>query len=152
MKGTKRKTALTPWMLKGRLLESPPEDAIGFCYMITHKETGQFYIGKKQFWTARSKPRVLKNGLVSLTQRVWTNHESNWAKYRSSSEDVKALIKRDGVEAFSFEVLSIHGDKMSLTTGEVAWQFKKDVLINKLALNKNIAGRYYKIADPLMNL
>lgn len=152
MKVTNRKTTLTPWMFNGRLLESPPENALGFCYIITHKESGLFYVGKKQFWTTRSKPRVLKNGLTSLTQRVWTNHESNWAKYRSSSEEVKALIRRDGIGAFSFEVLSIHGDKMSLTVGEVAWQFKKDVLIDPLALNRNIAGRYYKIADPLMNL
>ena len=52
------------WLFENTLVDSLPEDCVGFVYLITNKLTGRKYIGKKLAKFSRTTYRVvkLKNG------------------------------------------------------------------------------------------
>ena len=52
------------WLYENTLIESLPEDCVGFVYLITNKQSGRRYIGKKLAKFSRTTYRVvkLKNG------------------------------------------------------------------------------------------
>lgn len=102
-----------------------PEHTWGFIYIIQHKSTRRYYVGKKQ--------------LI-----MGTGKESNWKKYWGSSKDLTNYIKQEGKENFTREIIQICYTKKQLSYWEVNWQMKKDVLNDALSFNKNIGGRYFR--------
>ena len=52
------------WLYENTLIESLPEDCVGFVYLITNKQSGRRYIGKKLAKFSRTTYRMvkLKNG------------------------------------------------------------------------------------------
>ena len=52
------------WLYENTLIESLPEDCVGFVYLITNKQSGRQYIGKKLAKFSRTTYRMvkLKNG------------------------------------------------------------------------------------------
>jgi len=106
-------------------LEDVPNGSIGFVYMLTHRETGLRYIGKKNLYRANSK-------------------ESDWLKYLSSSSSVKALSKDLG--DFERVILEFFDTKIDGTYLECQHLFEHKVLTDNrdLYLNRNILGKFYK--------
>ena len=43
------------WLYKEKPLETVPDDAYGYVYLITNTATNRKYIGKKLFWFRRTK-------------------------------------------------------------------------------------------------
>ena len=116
----------------------------GFIYLITNKETGMKYIGRKRFHKKRRLPPLKgrKNKRIRIT-------ESDWRDYCSSSEDVKADIKTQGKDNFDFEIISFHINFTELNYHETKLQFLLDVLEardsegNRKYYNRNIVMKFY---------
>ncbi len=100
----------------------------GFVYCITEKSTGIRYIGKKQFHTYKRKKQ---------------HRESNWAVYAGSSRHL--LYNEDN----TYEILSLHETRGSLTYGEMWVQMNLDVLRKPDKFyNRAIAGCRFKVKPP----
>jgi len=84
----------------------------GFIYKITNKITGDFYYGKKFFWSTTRKR------IKGRSNRKLIRKESNWKTYESSSGDVHEAIRRDSKANFQFQIISLHETKGSLAYAE----------------------------------
>ncbi len=134
---------MIPWIYNGEPITIPPEGIFGFVYNIKCNLNGRQYIGKKQFWSNRSKKVPGKKNRKHIVS------ESDWKEYWSSSEDVKADIEKFGQENFTREIIRMCPMKRDLTFGEVEIQIKLDVLTALLPdgtrkfYNKNILSRWF---------
>ena len=134
---------MSDWLYENKPFTEAPEEAFGFIYLITRRDTQQKYIGKKQFWSDTSK-RV-----DGRKNRRHTIKESNWKRYWSSSEELQEAIAASDESFWIREILSIHNLKGDLTYAEVEEQFRRDVIHALLPngqreyLNKNILNRFF---------
>ena len=108
------------WLYDGQEYQSPDEKLVGFVYMITCLPTGRKYIGKKLFWGMRRKQ------VKGKIKRVKT--ESDWKKYWSSSEELRADVVRLGEENFKREIIHLCYGKGELSYLEVREQIDNRVL------------------------
>ena len=126
------------------------DDWFGFVYRIIDLDTGQEYIGKKQFKnTIRKRVKNRKN-------RKTVRSESNWREYTSSSTHVNNAIEERGKHKFRFIIESLHKSKGSLTYAEVSKQIHEDVLRARLSdgetpayYNKQVSAIKYIPPQPL---
>ena len=67
------------WHHQGTLLESIPEDIVGFVYLIVNNVSGRKYIGKKlaKFSKTTTKTVKLKNG-TKKKKKIRSKVNSNW--------------------------------------------------------------------------
>lgn len=97
-------------------------------YLITNKQTGRKYLGRKQYWNTRKGKRV---------------SESDWRTYTGSSPDLNRDIKNIGIGNFKFEILAQVDSKGALRYLEANIQHKKDILLDPLNwYNKRIDDVY----------
>ena len=90
------------WKFNGNIVteENTPEGAVGFVYKIVHIPTGKFYIGKKSLTaTRRLKP------LKGKVRRRVVKKASDWEKYYSSNDWIKAQVKEGRAEDFEREII-----------------------------------------------
>ena len=84
---------------KNNLIFEPTEDElgkyVGFVYLITERDTGKKYIGKKFFWSKRRLPP-----LKGKSRKRTVVKESDWKDYYGSSEHLKTLVEQKGGEAY----------------------------------------------------
>ena len=98
----------------------------GFVYRIINMQTGQSYIGKKNFWSrTRKTVKGKKRKQVIVT-------ESNWKEYTSSSNQVNEDIKKYSKAMFQFHIISLHKTKQELDFAEAKVQWQLDVTSAKL--------------------
>jgi len=135
-----------PWTyLESPFNRSDVRDYYGFVYKITCSATNRAYIGRKYFWQKR-KPR----NTAATTRRRRVTSESNWQNYYGSSDELKADVKKYGRDAFTREILSLHGTPGRVNYEETRQLFLHDVLTKALTdgtpayYNSNILGRYYR--------
>ena len=117
------------------------KDLVGFVYQITDKETGNKYIGKKNFYQTRKTKLSKKKQQEYNTTKTYLKitKESNWKTYKSSHKELNKLPE----ERLYKEILSLHYNKRDLTYFEAKLQFEMDVIHNENYLNKNILGKFY---------
>ena len=122
------------WTYKGMPFTRDMIDGhYGFVYLITRRDNGKKYVGRKYF--------IRKNG------KKW--QESDWESYFGSSEDLKKEISEMGEDAFDREILRLCLTRGSTNYHELEEQFKRDVLgsISETGereyYNSNIASRYF---------
>ena len=72
------------WHYKNEKFNETPEEYQGFVYVITEKDTGMKYIGKKFFWKPKVLPKTKKR-----KRKVRTRTESDWRTYFGSNQEVK---------------------------------------------------------------
>ena len=113
------------------------DDWFGFTYRIINQITKQEYIGKKQFFSTHRKIIKGKKNRKKILK------ESDWKKYKSSSELVKNEILIYGIENFSFQIEGLYKTKGDLSYAEVDLQIKENVLREKLP---NGINKYYNRA------
>lgn len=126
------------WIYENKEFEETPEDYQGFVYMITEKNTGKKYIGKKFFW----KPKVLP---VTKTRkrRVRTRVESDWRKYYGSNKNLQTLIESEGTDNYSREILRLCKTKGECSYYEAKLQFQYDVLLSDEYYNEFIGCKIH---------
>jgi serine/threonine protein kinase len=140
------------WRYKGEYiteLGDMPKDVFGFIYKITNTETGEYYIGKKQIISVRK--RVFgKKEIEALEDKRTKKYEmvtkeSDWKSYRSSNLTVKKWFDGGELESHcKLEILRFCSNKKSLTYYELQEQFAHDVLGDRLALNDNLLGKFFR--------
>ena len=146
------------WLYNNNIVESGdiPDNSVGFVYLIVHKPTGRYYIGKKLLSSTR-RTKIGKRELESIKIERKTRgvtgrmpikkvikKESDWATYFSSNDEIKLMVKEGKSEEFNREILKWCVSKKSLSYWEVWYQFKNDVLSDANSFNNNIMGSYYR--------
>jgi hypothetical protein len=115
------------WYYQNEEFDPSPEDIkphAGFIYIITEKQTGMKYIGKKLLWRTIKRP-PLKGKKRKRLEVV----QSDWKTYFGSSENVKLLVETLGGDAFHREILMFGKGKGELSYLEAKEQFDRDVLL-----------------------
>lgn len=114
------------WYYKDEIFdprESDLQEWVGFVYLITEKETGMKYVGKKLFHRKKTLPP-----LKGKTRKRRFIVESDWKSYYGSSENVKQALEEKGEEAFHREILHLCKTKGDCSYLEAKEQFDRDVL------------------------
>ena len=85
------------WLYQTTLIESLPEDCVGFVYIITNNITDKKYIGKKlaKFAKTTQKTIKLKNG-TKKKKKIRSKVDSDWRDYYGSSPELKKDIEQLG--------------------------------------------------------
>lgn len=122
-----------------------PESLVGFIYRLTNLQTGQIYIGKKNFYTKRKKMLAKKDLSTDKRKKNYTHvvKESDWLMYWSSSERLKQDVKTLGEHLFTREILELSCSIKYLTWAEIEHQIKNDVLRTD-SYNDNVMSRYFR--------
>jgi hypothetical protein len=87
------------WTYQQNELTEIPESFIGFVYLITNKQTGRMYIGKKNFYSTKTVQVNNKKKKKKV--------ESDWKNYWSSSEELKKDVKELGADLFTREIIHL---------------------------------------------
>ncbi len=142
------------WKYKDKTINSledlPKENIFGFVYIITNKETNQFYIGKK-FLLHKKTKKLGKKAIAEQTGpgrkklKEVTYAESDWKTYWGSCKPLLEDVKKLGEDKFYREILEFANTSKHLSYLEAKYQFKLDCLephVNSYV--DNIQGRYFK--------
>ena len=126
------------WVYNNKEFNETPDEFQGFVYMITEKDTGKKYIGKKFFW----KPKVLPV-TKSRKRRVRTRVESDWRTYYGSSKEVQTLVEEKGKDNYIREILKLCKTKGECSYYEAKYQFEFDVLLSDEYYNEFIGCKIH---------
>ena len=132
------------WLYENTLIESLPEDCVGFVYLITNKQSGRQYIGKKLAKFSRTTYRMvkLKNG-KKKRKKIRGKIESDWQTYYGSNTELNADVARLGVDNFAREVLYYCSSKAECSYIEAREQFSRKVLETNDYYNGQISVRVH---------
>ena len=130
------------WTYKGEVYEPTEEELkqwMGFVYVITDLSTQRMYVGKKLFWSQKTRP-PLKGKMRKRRSIV----ESDWKDYYGSSDLVKELLKEHGEDNFKREILYFGKSKGELGFLEAKEQFDRNVLFDERYMNGIINCRIHR--------
>jgi len=132
------------WLFENTLVESLPEDCVGFVYLITNKLSGRKYIGKKlaKFSKTAYKVVKLKNG-TKKKKKIRSKIDSDWQEYYGSSPELTKDVVALGVENFSREILYYCRSKSECSYIEAREQFSRRVLESDDYYNGHIQVRVH---------
>lgn len=133
------------WIYNNEIVETPPDDAIGFVYLITNLTNGRRYIGKKLLSFSKTTYKVvkLKNG-TKKRKKIRSRVESDWQDYWSSSDELKKDIAALGVDKFTREILYYCKSKAECSYIEAREQFTRRVLESNDYYNGHVQVRVHK--------
>jgi len=126
------------WVYNDKEFNETPEEFQGFVYMVTEKDTGKKYIGKKFFWKPKTLP-ITK----TRKRRVRTRAESNWREYYGSSKEVQSLVESKGKDNYKREILRLCKTKGECSYYEAKLQFQYDVLLSDEYYNEFIGCKIH---------
>ena len=126
------------WVYNDKEFNETPEEFQGFVYMVTEKDTGKKYIGKKFFWKPKTLP-ITK----TRKRRVRTRAESNWREYYGSSKEVQSLVESKGKDNYKREILRLCKTKGECSYYEAKLQFQYDVLLSDEFYNEFIGCKIH---------
>lgn len=132
------------WLYENTLVETLPEDCIGFVYLITNTLSGRKYIGKKLAKFSKTTYRVvkLKNG-NKKRKKIRGKVESDWLSYYGSSVELTKDIEILGSANFTREILYYCKSKAECSYIEAREQFTRKVLETNDYYNGQIAVRVH---------
>jgi Putative endonuclease segE, GIY-YIG domain len=132
------------WFYQNNLVETLPEECVGFVYEITNNLTGRKYIGKKlaKFSKTTQKTVKLKNG-TKKRKKIRSKIDSDWREYYGSSPELTADIITLGTENFTREILYYCKSKAECSYVEAREQFARQVLESADYYNGHIQVRVH---------
>jgi len=132
------------WTYQNTLIETLPEDCVGFIYLITNNISGRKYIGKKLAKFAKTSYKVvkLKNG-TKKKKKIRSKVNSDWQEYYGSNLELNADVLKLGKENFSREILFYCKSKSECSYIEAREQFNHKVLESKDYYNGQISVRVH---------
>lgn len=132
------------WIHEQSLVETLPEDCVGFVYLITNKLTGRKYIGKKLAKFSRTTYRMvkLKNG-KKKRKKIRGKINSDWQTYYGSSPELTKDVELLGIDNFKREILFYCQSKAECSYTEAREQFARKVLESDDWYNGHIQVRVH---------
>jgi len=132
------------WTYQSQIIETLPEDCIGFVYLITNTISGRMYIGKKlaKFSKTTYKTVKLKNG-TKKKKRIRSKIDSDWRDYYGSSPALTEDVMQLGTENFTREILYYCSSKAECSYIEAREQFSRRVLESNDYYNGHIQVRVH---------
>jgi len=132
------------WLYKSQEITAIPEEYAGFVYLITNKQTGRKYIGKKlsKFKHTTYKTLKLKNG-KKKRKKIRGTIDSDWQTYYGSSPELTRDIESIGTENFIREILYYCRSKSECSYVEAREQFARKVLESDEYYNGHIQVRVH---------
>lgn len=130
---------MTAWTYYGTPFEPDDEylnDFVGFVYIITEKDTGKMYVGKKNFWSVRKLPP-----LKGKKRKRTVKKQSDWRSYVGSNERLQLLIEEKGMDNYERRILKLCKSKGELSYAELEEQIKRRVLFDDKYYNGIIQVR-----------
>lgn len=125
------------WLYENNIFtENNIEDNYGFVYCITNLTTNKKYIGKKFFYSSKTKKIKGKKKKVKLS--------SDWLTYYGSSVELQKDVDQTGKEFFKREILHLCKTKGECGYLEAKEQFSRCVLENDEYYNTWIMIRVRK--------
>ena len=132
------------WTYQNEIVETLPEDCVGFVYLITNDISGRKYIGKKLAKFAKTTYKVVtqKNG-VKKKKKIRSKVDSDWREYYGSSDALTKDIDTLGKENFSREILYYCTSKAQCSYIEAREQVTHKVLESADWYNGQISVRVH---------
>ena len=132
------------WTYQNEIVETLPEDCVGFVYLITNDISGRMYIGKKLAKFAKTSYKVvkLKNG-TKKKKKIRSKVDSDWRDYYGSNLELNADVLKLGKENFTREILYYCTSKAQCSYIEAREQFTRKVLESKDYYNGQISVRVH---------
>jgi|TARA_R110000803_G_scaffold25524_4_gene60995 hypothetical protein len=112
------------WTFKGKTVETLPEDCEAFVYLITNKQSGMMYVGKKL-----AKFKTTKPPLKGKKNKRRGTKESDWKDYWGSSDRLNADVLALGEDQFIREILHYCPTRGIASYIEAREQFERKVLL-----------------------
>ncbi len=140
------------WFYNDTVVETLPDDCVGFVYLITNLTNNRKYVGKKLAKFSKTTYRVvkLKNG-TKKRKKIRGKIESDWKTYYGSSVELSADIVQLGADNFKREILHYCNAKAVCSYIEAKEQFDRKVLESTDYYNGIISLKVHKnhIRDKL---
>ena len=132
------------WYYQNTLVETLPEDCVGFVYLITNNLIGRKYIGKKLAKFSKTTYKIVKqkNG-IKKRKKIRSKIDSDWQEYYGSSPELTADVIKLGIENFSREILYYCKSKSECSYVEAREQFHRKVLESDDYYNGHIQVRVH---------
>jgi len=132
------------WYYNNEIVETLPEDCVGYVYIITNLTNQRKYIGKKLAKFSKTTYRVVKqkNG-VKKKKRIKSKIDSDWREYYGSSPELTRDIELIGVENFRRDILFYCTSKSECSYIEAREQFANRVLESRDWYNGHIQVRVH---------
>ena len=132
------------WTFNNQIVESLPDDCVGFVYLIVNKANSRMYIGKKlaKFSKTSVKTVTLKNG-TKKKKKIKSKIDSDWQDYYGSSIELNKDIELLGKDQFSREILFYCKSKAECSYIEAREQFSRKVLESDMFYNGQISVRVH---------
>ena len=117
------------WLYQNQVIETLPEDCVGFVYLITNLTNGRMYVGKKlsKFSKTTQKTVKLKNG-TKKKKKIRSKIDSDWQTYYGSNTHLNNDVQTLGPNNFKREILYYCTSKAELSYLEAKEQFDRCVL------------------------
>lgn len=112
------------------------KEIYGFVYLITNKQNGKQYIGKKFFWSSRTKQVKGKKKRLKI--------ESDWQDYYGSNKVLAEEVQTLGKEHYEREILHLCKTKGECNYLEAMEQFTRKVLIGEEYYNEWIMVKVHR--------
>jgi hypothetical protein len=129
----------TQWTMNGNpyeLGEQTFKEVYGFVYLITCLKTGKLYVGKKLFWSQKTK--TVKG------KKKRTKVESDWKDYYGSNKVLAEEVQTNGVENYKREILHLCKTKGECNYLEAYEQFTRNCLIGDSYYNEWIMVKVHR--------
>lgn len=110
------------WIYNNIPIETVPDGAVGFVYLITNTISGKMYVGKKIFFSSKTIQKNKKKKRIKV--------ESDWKSYYGSNQTLKDLVSLHEKKFFTREILHICYSKSQCSYLEIKEQLSRDAILS----------------------